>query len=102
LLGAGIGPGSNVQAIYVSWLRGLKQIGIQAERLVHLNDFYYSASQDIRGNWVDLGLSAFAEWDYKHFLFNAKVHYAHSHNYQYELIPHPDQAQDPDKYWWSF
>ncbi|PPL00834.1 Capsule assembly protein Wzi [Parapedobacter indicus] len=102
LLGAGIGPGSNVQTVYVSWLRGLKQIGIQVERLVHLNDFYYSASQDIRGNWVDLGFSALTEWDYKHFVFNAKVHYAHSYNYQYELIPHPDQAQDPDKYWWSF
>lgn len=102
LLGAGIGPGSNVQAVYVSWLRGAKQIGIQAERLVHLNDFYYSASQDIRGNWVDLGFSALTEWDYKHFIFNAKVHYAHSYNYQYEVIPHPDQAQDPDKYWWDF
>ena len=102
LLGAGIGPGSNIQSIYVSWLKGSKQIGLQAERLVHLNDFYYSASRDIRGNWVDLGLSAFTEWDYKHFIFNANIHYAHSYNYQYEISPHPDQALDPDKYWWDF
>lgn len=97
LLGAGIGPGSNVQAIYVSWLRDMKQVGVQVERLVRLNDFYYRASSDIRRNWVDLGVSAFAEWDYRNFILSGKIHYAHSHNYQYELIdPSPQDS------WWDF
>ena len=99
LLGAGIGPGSNVQALYVSWLKDVKQIGLQVERLVHLNDFYYTASSDIRRNWVDLGISAIGEWDYQHFIFFGKMHYAHAHNYQYELIDHPNQIIDN---FWKF
>lgn len=99
LLGAGIGPGSNTQAIYASWLKDAKQIGVQVERLVRLNDFYYTASSDIRRNWVDLGLSAFADWDYRNLIFSGRLHYAHSHNYQYELIDHPEQTVDN---WWNF
>lgn len=99
LLGAGIGPGSNVQAIYASWLKDTKQIGLQVERVVRLNDFYYTASSDIRRNWVDLGVSAFADWDYQNLIFSGRLHYAHSHNYQYELIDHPVQIRDN---WWNF
>jgi len=99
LLGAGIGPGSNVQAIYVSWLKGVKQIGLQVERLVHLNDFYYAASSDIRRNWVDLGISALTEWDYRKFIFSGRIHYARSHNYQYELIDHPREVRED---FWNF
>ena len=99
LLGAGIGPGSNVQAIYASWLKGPKQLGIQIERLVHLNDFYYTASTDMRRNWVDLGLSTIGEWDVDHFILFGKMHYAYSHNYQYELVDHPGP---PKENWWNF
>jgi hypothetical protein len=29
LLGAGIGPGGNFQSVHVSWVQGLKQLGLQ-------------------------------------------------------------------------
>lgn len=100
LLGAGIGPGSNVQTFGISWLRGLKQLGIQAERLVHNNDLFYpnwryGGINDIRRSWVDLSLAAHGEWDYKNFIFNARLQLIQALNYQYELVENPD----PDLFW---
>lgn len=92
LLGAGIGPGANMQSVNVSWLRGLKRIGIQAERLVHNNDFYfyaYTDSQDPRRHWVDISLAAAGEWDYKNIIFNAKLQGTKSINYQWYLFQEP-------------
>jgi hypothetical protein len=40
VLGAGIGPGGNLQSLEVSWVKGLKKIGLQFERYIHNNDFY--------------------------------------------------------------
>src|SRR5690606_15901727 len=47
VLGAGIGPGSNLQSLNVSWLRGMKQLGVQLERYVHNSDLYYYVFSDI-------------------------------------------------------
>ncbi|MDP4292796.1 MAG: capsule assembly Wzi family protein, partial [Bacteroidota bacterium] len=38
VLGAGIGPGSNLQTIQIGWVKGLKNLGIQLERFVHNNN----------------------------------------------------------------
>ncbi len=100
LLGAGIGPGSNMQSLGVSWVRGVKQLGIQAERLVRLNDFYHRASGDIRRNWVDLGISAVAEWDIGRFIVMGKLNHVHAYNYQYELIEKTNQQSKYD--FWRF
>ena len=90
VLGAGIGPGGNLQSLDVSWVKGLKRLGIQLERYVHNNDFYYYAyqdSQDWRRHWVDLSVSANGEWNYKNFIFNGKLQFIHSLNYQWYLDP---------------
>lgn len=87
-LGAGIGPGGNLQTIDVSWVKGLKKIGLQFQRYVHNNDFYYYAfedSQNYSQNWVDLSIGAVWEWDYKNLIFNAKVLGVKSLNYQWAL-----------------
>jgi len=84
VLGAGIGPGSNVQLLNVSWINGLKQLGVQVERHVKFNDFFYRASVDYRRQWVDLAIGAFGEWDYKNLVFYGRLYYVHAHNYQYE------------------
>ncbi len=60
-LGAGIGPGANIQTVEVSWIKGLKKIGLQFQRYVHNNDFYYYAFEDSENyseNWVDLSIAA--------------------------------------------
>jgi len=93
VLGAGIGPGGNLQSLDVSWFKGLKRIGLQLERYVHNNDFYFYAyedSVDPRRHWTDLSLAANGEWNYKNFIFNAKLQGIKSLNYQWYLFQGPD------------
>ncbi len=87
MLGSGIGPASNQQTIHVSWNKGLKQIGIELERHVHNNNFWYNHVKDIRANWVDNTFGLFANWNYKHFLFYGKMTYINSKNYQWLYEP---------------
>ncbi|MGZ3756551.1 MAG: capsule assembly Wzi family protein [Mucilaginibacter sp.] len=87
-LGAGIGPGGNLQSVDVSWVKGLKKIGLQFERYVHNNDFYYYAFEDVYDytrHWVDLSVAATCEWSYKNFIFNAKYQVIKSLDYQWAL-----------------
>lgn len=88
MLGAGIGPGGNIQSVDVSWVKGLKKIGLQIERYVHDDDFYYYAfhdSQNYSQHWVDLSLGFNGEWNYKNFIFNAKIQGIESNDYQWAL-----------------
>ncbi|ASU33659.1 capsule assembly Wzi family protein [Mucilaginibacter xinganensis] len=92
VLGAGIGPGANLQSVDVSWVKGLKKIGLQFERYIHNNDFYYYAyydSYDFRRHWVDLSIAANGEWNYKNLIFNAKIQAIKSLNYQWYLKQNP-------------
>lgn len=94
ILGAGIGPGGNMQSLNVSWVKGMKRIGLQLERYVHDNDFYNYAfydSGDTRRHWTDLSLAANGEWNYKNFIFNANVSAIKSINYQWYLFQNPDE-----------
>jgi len=89
VLGAGIGPGSNLQWMKVSWVKGLKSLGIEFERYVHNNDYFISKIKDIRRNWVNLGTGLVANWEYKNLLFNAQVKYIHEINYEWHYRPAP-------------
>lgn len=96
MLGAGIGPGASLQSLDISWYKGLKRIGLELERYVHNNDFYYYAfvdSQDWRRHWIDLSFGGSAEWNYKNMLFNARLKYISSLNYQWYLL-----QLDPNQY----
>jgi hypothetical protein len=87
-LGAGIGPGANLQTLDVSWVKGLKRIGLQLERYLHNDDYYYYAFNDTgdwRRHWVDLSAGLTGEWDYGNFIFNAKLMEIYSLNYQWYL-----------------
>jgi hypothetical protein len=87
-LGAGIGPGGNLQSVEVSWVKGLKKLGVQLERYVHDNDFYYYAfhdSQDYSRHWVDMSMSFNGEWNYKNLIFNANLRCIQSLDYQWGL-----------------
>ena len=90
VLGAGIGPGSNLQSFDVSWVKGLKKIGLQLERLVNNNDWMYRTAPSIRRHWVDLSAGGKFDWTYKNFIFNSQLTYIRSLNYQYvvkEAVP---------------
>ncbi|WP_319502277.1 capsule assembly Wzi family protein [uncultured Draconibacterium sp.] len=97
LLGAGIDPGSNTQTLEVSWNKELKQVGIEFERYVHNNNFWYESIKDFRANWVDLSTSVFANWDYKNFLVYGKIKLVSSRNYQW--LYEPTFAEVQADYW---
>jgi len=91
VLGAGIGPGSNLQSLDVNWVKGLKKIGLQFERLVNNNDLFYKfayASADknqfINRHWVDLSVAGNFSWTYNKFVLNSQLVYIRSLNYQYQ------------------
>lgn len=91
-LGAGIGPGGNLQTVNVSWVKGIKKLGLQFERYVHNNDLFYltyTNTQDYRRHWVDLSIAAIGEWGYRNLIFNAKVQAIKSLNYQWYLPTDP-------------
>jgi hypothetical protein len=91
LLGAGIGPGSNMQTFTINWISGLKVIGLQVERYVHNNDLHNTAIFDIRSNWVDINATGTVEWNWRNFLFSGKFENILSYNYQHYYRP-----QDPN------
>jgi hypothetical protein len=96
VLGAGIGPGSNLQTINISWNKELKSIGLQFERFVHDNDFFHTYIKDIRTNWVDLSGAILSEWNYKNLLLNMKLEFIRSKNYKWQYAPIPSNSPD---YW---
>lgn len=94
MLGAGIGPGSNLQTLNVSWVKGLWVMGCQLERYVHNNDFHYLAIHDIRAHWVDFIGSLVCELDFRKFLFFAKIDNILTFNYQHLYVSVPPDSPD--------
>ncbi|MCJ8209807.1 capsule assembly Wzi family protein [Mucilaginibacter sp. RS28] len=97
-LGAGIGPGGNLQSVEVSWVKGLKKLGLQIERYLHNDDFYYYAytrSNDWRRHWVDMSLAANAEWNIGRFIVSGKIMGIKSLNYQWYLDPSKEIVGQP-------
>ncbi|WCT10605.1 capsule assembly Wzi family protein [Mucilaginibacter jinjuensis] len=103
ILGAGTGSGGNLQTVNVSWVSGLKKLGVIFQRYEHDTDFAQIAFPDINGNsrnWVDFALGLQGDWGYKNLLFNAKLQGVKSLNYEWILkdynpnntyyIPHND------------
>ena len=91
LLGAGIGPGSNLQTLEVSWIKSLKMIGVRLERYVHNNDYFFSYIKDIRSHWADFSATLLGQWSFRQqLLLNAQFEFVRSFNYQWQYTPPPD------------
>jgi hypothetical protein len=91
VLGAGIGPGSNMQSLDVSWVKGLKKIGFSFDRILNNNDFFYNAGSYIsepRRHWVDLAFTSKLNWNFGKVIFNGEFSYIKSLNYNYFLLDH--------------
>ncbi|MEJ7691805.1 MAG: capsule assembly Wzi family protein [Daejeonella sp.] len=80
VLGAGIGPGGNLQSLNISWVKGLKQIGLELERYEHNGDL---ATAYGYAPWLDFSLGAVADWTFDKLLINGKLSGIQSMNYQW-------------------
>ena len=97
VLGAGTGPGGDLQSIDLNWVKGLKRLGLHFERYAHNNDHFNLRLADLNGHsrrWVDLGFAATATWDFKNLLINAKLQGIQSLNYQWQM-----KNYSPDTYY---
>jgi hypothetical protein len=86
VIGAGIGPGGSSQTLGLEWGSGLKRTGGFFERIVHNNDFYYSAfapSQNWQKHWTDLSLNFTKNWSRGRILYDARLSLIHSLNYEW-------------------
>ncbi|MES3016259.1 MAG: capsule assembly Wzi family protein [Bacteroidota bacterium] len=89
-LGAGAGPGAEVQTLDVNWIKGIKSLGVRFERFVHNQDFFYYAyepSKDYRRHWTDIGLELNGRWDHQRFIFNGGLNFTKSINYGWYMDP---------------
>jgi hypothetical protein len=96
VLGAPIGPGSNSQRLEVAYIMGDAKIGLELERFVHNQDFYYnyninSGSFDYNRQWVDLMASLVWNVPIKKVSLFGQFSFIRSINYQWKpLIPQLD------------
>ncbi|ASU33660.1 hypothetical protein MuYL_1764 [Mucilaginibacter xinganensis] len=99
ILGAGTGSGGNLQSMDLSWVSGLKKLGVRFERYEHGVDFSNIYLPDINGNsrkWVDFAFALQGEWNYKNLIFNATIEQVKSFNYEWVLKDYnPDQYYIP-------
>lgn len=95
MVGSGIGSGSNSQTLNVNWIQGVKRLGVQFERYVHNNDFFYVHNGDMRRNWVDFSFALLGEWNYQRFMARSHLNIIKAFNYQWEL----EDSRVSDNYW---
>ena len=91
-LGAGIGTGGSQTLFEVSWIKGMKRIGITADRRVHEGD--YSNAKwpgNTQFRWVDLSLTPVIDWDFNRFLIHFTARNVRSLNYRHKYIPRLDK-----------
>ncbi|MBW4360791.1 capsule assembly Wzi family protein [Flavobacterium taihuense] len=85
VIGAGIGPGSNLQTLDFSVWEKDKVWGIQVERYAHNMDFYYDAIPEYDRKWVDLAINTYAYKKYGNLGIQAKLNMAQMRNFQYQF-----------------
>lgn len=86
VIGAGIGPGASSQTVGLQWGKSFNKIGGTFERVVHNNDFYYVAFtpfEQWQKHWVDLSLNLNKSWTGKRIIYDARLSFVHSLNYQW-------------------
>jgi hypothetical protein len=94
VLGAGNGPGSNVIFAEVSWIKDFNRIGLQFERIVYNNDFYYFRFEHIkdwRVKYVDMVPSVVGDWRFGNLLLYSRIQYVNTLNYKWYIVNQPNQ-----------
>lgn len=117
VMGAGLGPGSNMRSLGVLWNKGYHQLGLQFERVVYAEDMFYTRMPFIRnGNgsnpfqsdytkhFVDIGGMLDGQTNIKGLLIGARWHLLRTYNFQWIYNPFgasPDGFRFPGINVWS-
>ncbi|SHO62283.1 capsule assembly protein Wzi [Algoriphagus zhangzhouensis] len=94
VLGVGNGPASNQIFVEFAWVEKMNRIGLQLERIVYNNDFYYyryEASKDWRNKYVDIVPSVVADYRFGNLLVSGRFQYVSTLNYKWYLENNPDK-----------
>jgi hypothetical protein len=87
MLGPGVGPGSNVQILETSWVKGMKKIGVRWERLNRHQDLYVKlfTEPSENGRWVDYSARLLGDWQWKNLIVSSSVNLIYSLNPNWSL-----------------
>ena len=88
VLGAGIGPGSNSQTLFVQWMKGLQNFGVRVNRTIHNLDFYHSThyynSNHFNQYWATVSTTAYFSTSYKKITLAGEYIWQRDLNYEWE------------------
>lgn len=85
VLGAGIGPGSNLQTFDVAFVRPSTLAGFTIERYAHNMDYFYDAFKTYDSKWVDVNFGGYYQKRVGSYALSAKLNFALIRNYQWVL-----------------
>ena len=102
IMGASIGPGSNIQTLNMTFQKGLNKIGFQIERIVNNNDFFYVVYYSPNSYygyynkyWVDINKKIFIQINpLKSIIVAASFMNTESLNYRWIKNPDPGKKYD--------
>lgn len=78
VLGAGIGPDANLQSFEISWIKGLKRVGLRFENLTN-----NASLSSFDKKWWDVSFAGRFDWNWKDLILSSQLAYVRSTNYQY-------------------
>jgi len=94
VLGAGIGPGSNSQTLFVQWLKGLNKVGVRVNRTIHNLDFYHSTkyywADHFNQYWATVSTTAYFSANYKKITLAGEYTWQRDLNYEWEWYRYTD------------
>jgi hypothetical protein len=94
ILGAGIGPGSNSQTLFLQWMRGLQVVGIRVNRVIHNLDFYHSTkyyqTDHFNQYWATVSSTAYFSFSFKKITLAGEYSWQRDLNYQWEWYRYTD------------
>ena len=91
-IGAGVGSGGSQSLLEISWIKGMKRIGLVADRRVHEADYSDGTwPGNTQFRWVDVSLTPVIDWDFNRFLFHFTARNVRSLNYRHQFTPRLDE-----------
>lgn len=94
VLGAGIGPGSNSQTVYVQWMKKRNWFGLSFNRTIHNQDFYnsthYYLTDHFNQYWVSVSTTAYFNVVYKKIALSGEYTMLRDLNRNWEWVRYTD------------